>query len=217
MVYFIHCMLSLFRCDAWELIFLEFDWFLFSSNHHRRINLLMGILKINLHSTIERIKWEVQHYRILLVNNQWKVNNHSNRLKNDCFSHSGSLQHPSKSSNANNKKPSDNGLCVLGYENIKGTPVHPKIRQELDYLDREVCFWRIIWYEEYCSRFLGTPSCHCLSIWSVEKTRYTFERSGKLYWYFTCENSRTMSDNTSSRSLFIDIISSILTDLSCFH
>ncbi len=36
------------------------------------------------------------------------------------------------------KKPANNGLCVLGYENIKSTPVHPKVRQELDYLDREV-------------------------------------------------------------------------------
>ena len=32
----------------------------------------------------------------------------------------------------------DNGLCVLGYDNVKSAPVHSKIRQELDYLDREV-------------------------------------------------------------------------------
>lgn len=63
----------------------KFDWFLFcfmfSSNRHRRINLLMDILKINLHLIIERIKWEVQHYRILLVNNPWKVIEHSHQSK----------------------------------------------------------------------------------------------------------------------------------------
>jgi hypothetical protein len=31
-----------------------------------------------------------------------------------------------------------NGLSVLGYDNVKSTPINPKIRQELDYLDREV-------------------------------------------------------------------------------
>jgi len=50
----------------------------------------------------------------------------------------GSSQHSAKSSISSSKKTNDNGLCVLGYENIKSTPVHPKIRQELDYLDREV-------------------------------------------------------------------------------
>jgi len=29
-------------------------------------------------------------------------------------------------------------LILLGYENVKITPVHPEIRQELGYLDREV-------------------------------------------------------------------------------
>ncbi len=46
-------------------------------------------------------------------------------------SRQGSSQHSAKSSISNNKKTNDNGLCVLGYENVKG-------RQELDYLDREV-------------------------------------------------------------------------------
>jgi hypothetical protein len=50
----------------------------------------------------------------------------------------GSSQHSASSSISSNKKTVDNGLCVLGYENIKSTPVHPKVRQELDYLDREV-------------------------------------------------------------------------------
>jgi len=49
-----------------------------------------------------------------------------------------SSQHSAKSSVSSNKKTNDNGLCVLGYENVKSTPVHPKVRQELDYLDREV-------------------------------------------------------------------------------
>ncbi|CAF3635629.1 unnamed protein product [Rotaria socialis] len=30
-----------------------------------------------------------------------------------------------------------NGLCVLGYDNVKSIPINPKMRQELDYLDRE--------------------------------------------------------------------------------
>jgi hypothetical protein len=50
----------------------------------------------------------------------------------------GSSQHSAKSSVSSNKKSNDNGLCVLGYENVKSAPVHPKVRQELDYLDREV-------------------------------------------------------------------------------
>jgi hypothetical protein len=53
-------------------------------------------------------------------------------------SRQGSSQHSAKSSISNNKKTNDNGLCVLGYENVKSTPVNPKVRQELDYLDREV-------------------------------------------------------------------------------
>ena len=36
------------------------------------------------------------------------------------------------------KKANDNGLCVLGYDNVKSAPIHAKVRQELDYLDREV-------------------------------------------------------------------------------
>ncbi|CAF0782940.1 unnamed protein product [Rotaria sordida] len=49
----------------------------------------------------------------------------------------GSSQHKALSSTSSNQKTNDNGLCVLGYQNVKGTPIHPKIRQELDYLDRE--------------------------------------------------------------------------------
>jgi hypothetical protein len=40
-------------------------------------------------------------------------------------------------SSTSNPKTNDNGLCVLGYQNVKSTPVHAKLRQELDYLDRE--------------------------------------------------------------------------------
>lgn len=131
----------------------------------------------------------------------------------------GSFQHSTKSANTNNKKSNDNGLCVLGYENVKSAPVHPKVRQELDYLDREVCSRKMFFFfnRHSSSLFTGTPSCYCLSIGSPKKTRYSFERSRKLYGHFTCENPWTMSNYTSSRSLFIDIISSILTDLSCFH
>lgn len=50
----------------------------------------------------------------------------------------GSSQHSAKSSISSTKKPNDNGLCVLGYDNIKSVPIQPKTRQELDYLDREV-------------------------------------------------------------------------------
>ncbi|CAF0881092.1 unnamed protein product [Rotaria sordida] len=49
----------------------------------------------------------------------------------------GSSQHKALSSTSSNQKTNDNGLCVLGYQNVKSTPIHPKIRQELDYLDRE--------------------------------------------------------------------------------
>ncbi|CAF3351986.1 unnamed protein product [Rotaria sp. Silwood1] len=35
------------------------------------------------------------------------------------------------------KRLVNNGLSVLGYENVKSTPVNPKIRQELEYLDRD--------------------------------------------------------------------------------
>lgn len=49
-----------------------------------------------------------------------------------------SPQNATKPSTLNTKKPSENGLCVLGYEDVRSTPVHPKVRQELDYLDREV-------------------------------------------------------------------------------
>ncbi|CAM4855761.1 unnamed protein product [Rotaria socialis] len=49
----------------------------------------------------------------------------------------GSSQHQVSSSVSSNTKPNDNGLCVLGYQNVKSAPVHPKVRQELDYLDRE--------------------------------------------------------------------------------
>ncbi|CAF1123458.1 unnamed protein product [Adineta ricciae] len=38
---------------------------------------------------------------------------------------------------SNTKKANDNGLCVLGYDNVKSAPIHTKVRQELDYLDRE--------------------------------------------------------------------------------
>ncbi|CAF3943538.1 unnamed protein product [Rotaria sp. Silwood2] len=48
-----------------------------------------------------------------------------------------SSQHKQSSSISSLQKTNDNGLCVLGYQNVKSTPVNPKIRQELDYLDRE--------------------------------------------------------------------------------
>ncbi|UJR10554.1 hypothetical protein I4U23_014754 [Adineta vaga] len=35
------------------------------------------------------------------------------------------------------KKPATNGLNVLGYPDVKSVVVNPKVRQELDYLDRE--------------------------------------------------------------------------------
>jgi hypothetical protein len=31
-------------------------------------------------------------------------------------------------------------LSVLGYDNVKSAPINPKVREELDYLDREVRF-----------------------------------------------------------------------------
>ncbi|CAF3387770.1 unnamed protein product [Rotaria sp. Silwood1] len=42
-----------------------------------------------------------------------------------------------KPSSSTIQKSNDNGLCVLGYQNVKSVPVHPNIRQELNYLDRE--------------------------------------------------------------------------------
>jgi hypothetical protein len=46
---------------------------------------------------------------------------------------------PKRTAPTGPKKGANNGLSVLGYENVKNTPVNPKLRQELDYLDREVC------------------------------------------------------------------------------
>jgi hypothetical protein len=51
----------------------------------------------------------------------------------------GGQNSPQRPGSSGSKKPGNNGLCVLGYENVKGTPINPKVRQELDYLDREVC------------------------------------------------------------------------------
>ncbi|CAF0760898.1 unnamed protein product [Rotaria sordida] len=49
-----------------------------------------------------------------------------------------SVKNPSQyTTSSGPKKLTNNGLCVLGYENIKSVPINPKIRQELDYLDRE--------------------------------------------------------------------------------
>jgi len=68
---------------------------------------------------------------------------------------SDSSQHSAKSSTSSNKKTNDNGLCVLGYENVKSAPVHPKVRQELDYLDREVrsFIYLSIFENIFCSYF----------------------------------------------------------------
>ncbi|CAF1271716.1 unnamed protein product [Adineta steineri] len=41
------------------------------------------------------------------------------------------------SPNPISKKSPTNSLSVLGYDNVKSTAINPKIRQELDYLDRE--------------------------------------------------------------------------------
>ncbi len=41
------------------------------------------------------------------------------------------------------KKATSNNLSVLGYDNVKSTPINPKIRQELEYLDRDVGKFRI--------------------------------------------------------------------------
>jgi hypothetical protein len=50
----------------------------------------------------------------------------------------GSSQHAPQSSVSSGKKGTEQGLNVLGYDNVKSAAVQPKVRQELDYLDREV-------------------------------------------------------------------------------
>jgi hypothetical protein len=35
-------------------------------------------------------------------------------------------------------KPPAKGLSILGYDNVKNTPINPRVRQELEYIDREV-------------------------------------------------------------------------------
>ena len=47
-------------------------------------------------------------------------------------------QSSQNASGSNSQKNTDNGLNVLGYQNVRSAPIHPKVRQELDYLDREV-------------------------------------------------------------------------------
>lgn len=106
------------------------------------------------------------------------------------------------------KKGTEQGLNVLGYDNVKSVAVQPKVRQELDYLDREVRWATRVLRQDNPTDFLfpGTSSRHCLSIRSAEKTWHTFERSGKLHRRITAENSRTMSDDTSSRIIHINVV-----------
>jgi hypothetical protein len=53
-------------------------------------------------------------------------------------SRQGGNQHATSSSMSNTKKSNEHGLCVLGYDNVKSVLVNAEVRQELDYLDREV-------------------------------------------------------------------------------
>ena len=68
-------------------------------------------------------------YRILSVDKEGKVkkNKGIDRLHSGLYLDS---SHPNK--------PGTKGLSLLGYDNVKGTPIHPKLRQELEYIDREV-------------------------------------------------------------------------------
>ena len=115
------------------------------------------------------------------------------------------------SSTSNAKKSTDQGLSVLGYDNVKTVSVQPKVREELDYLDREVrrlCLFlpqpnvRLV-----CPK--GTSASDRFSNRSAEETRHTSERSGKLHRHVTCENSRTMSDDSASRSFILDVVLSL--------
>jgi len=60
-----------------------------------------------------------------------------------------SSPHPSS------KKTVTTGLSVLGYDNVKSATINPKIRQELDYLDREVRFLEL----SICVTYLEIWGC----------------------------------------------------------
>lgn len=65
-------------------------------------------------------------YQTSLVNNEDQVR----QIQYDLIT--------SKQKHLDSGKPGPKGLCVLGYDNVKSTPINPKMRQELEYIDREV-------------------------------------------------------------------------------
>lgn len=65
------------------------------------------------------------------------------------------------------------------------------------------------WFDQIFSLFSGASPCDRLSIRSFEETWYTSEGPWKLYRYFARENSWTMSNDTPSRIIVIDVVVSI--------
>ncbi|CAF2780549.1 unnamed protein product [Rotaria sp. Silwood2] len=63
-----------------------------------------------------------------------------------------SVKNSSQYATPGSKKIVNNGLCVLGYENVKSIPINPKIRQELDYLDREELLHVIAYQSDFIKK-----------------------------------------------------------------
>jgi hypothetical protein len=62
-------------------------------------------------------------------------------------------------------KPPAKGLSILGYDNVKNTPINPRVRQELEYIDREVHHQTILFeFHLLIFHYLGSSSYHCSSI-----------------------------------------------------
>ena len=145
-----------------------------------RMIMFVIVFRLNRKNRRDRIRkllrdMERLPYPILSVNNEDQVGrNWWNwiELKRGCLD---SSQYPSKSGSK--------GLSVLGYDNVKSAPIHPKVRQELEYIDREVRKRPIFLFSWSSSSFslLGSSSYHCSSNGYHQKTRYTFARSRTIY------------------------------------
>ena len=173
----------------------------FSLIHQRIISSPMATRKIP-RRAIEWVAVAVRHYRISSAgNNQGKVILRLSRFRTETRvvsgARQGSSQHAPSSSVSSNKKGTENGLSVLGYDNVKSVAVQPKVRQELDYLDREVrrtshCGASDHWgFPLFRNCFTSSPFkqicwknvTHVWKIWKTIPTGYSWRFSNNVRLY----------------------------------
>lgn len=133
-------------------------------HHTRNLSLSLSRVKVNWADSSTNPRRSVNEaklrlYRIFSVNERPKVSD-SSMSQAEMTIHS-SPGGPSTVPTI--VKPANSGLSVLGYDDVKSTPINPKIRQELDYLDREVREKTLPDRIESSLR-LGIVARHCPSI-----------------------------------------------------